>query len=443
MKIIHWLFALCLLTSSFDIFLVFNAGGTVRFAQLVMVLVCLGALAKAAQEARFDLPAGGGWLVLWWLVQVIFLPFSVDLDFSTKYLIFLTYTLVCYFAVIYLYGKSGYIRQLMKAYLWSYVFVAAFGIFQMVTPALHLGSYLVTQWIVHDRFARINGFCYEPSYYATYMLPGWILMLDLRYSRARLTAAPKWRWLTILVGTALFLSTSKTAWGFMMLEGAARTLPVVLRWARSLQQRLEAGRLVVRIPRLPMLLAAVVGIVFVVAGLKTLSLALDLNIFLAGTGINNTAAHSVNTRRDQFLETVDVFKEHPMLGRSLGGVSSRISEKHGVPNDGKTYLGFPVMMELLAASGIIGIIPFLLFLWTNSLGLIPAIRRHWPDENAKWLRALLRSTIYLWLVLVVDQNVLRIYLWFHMSIVAVVAMHLASAPASHGQTDFERTLAPA
>jgi hypothetical protein len=163
MKIFHWLFALCLLTSSFDIFLVFNAGGTVRFAQLVMVLVCLGALAKAAQEVRFDLPAGGGWLLLWWLVQVIFLPFSVDLDFSTKYLIFLTYTLVCYFAVIYLYGKSGYTRQLMTAYLWSYVFVAAFGIFQIVTPALHLGSYLVTQWIVHDRFARINGFCYEPS----------------------------------------------------------------------------------------------------------------------------------------------------------------------------------------------------------------------------------------------------------------------------------------
>jgi hypothetical protein len=431
MKLIHWLFALCLLTSSFDIFLVLQIGGTVRFAQLVMLLICIGALAKAAQNGRIDWPAGGGWLALWCAVQVLFLPLSVDLAFSTRYLLFLFYTVGGFFAVVHLYGKSCYIKRLMTAYLWSFIFIAAFGIFQILAPLLHLGGVLVTQWIVHGRLARINGFCYEPSYYATYMMPGWIMMVDLRFSGAKLTAAPKWRWLTILAGSAMFLSTSKTAWGFMLVEGAARASPALLRWAQNLGERLAAGRLVVMIPRWRIVLLSMVGAVLAAAGLLALHAVIDLNIFLAGTGINNTAAHSVTTRLGDFEDTVAVFKEHPYLGRSLGGVSSRLSERYGVPNDGKTHLGFPVLMDVLTASGVIGVIPFLLFLWANTFGLFGAIRSQWPDERAKWLRALVRGTIYLWMVLIVDQNVLRIYLWFHMSIVAAVALNLRSQ-ASRG-----------
>jgi hypothetical protein len=437
MKLIHWLFALCLLTSSFDIFLVFNAGGTVRFAQIVMVLVCVGALAKAAQIGRVDWPKGGGWLLLWCLTQVIFFPFSVDYAFSARYLLFLFYTVACFFAVVHLYGKSQYIRRLMTAYVWSFVLIAMFGIFQLLTPALHLGNFLVTQWIVHDRFPRINGFCYEPSYYATYMLPGWIMMLDLRYSKAEITAAPKWRWLVILVGASLFLSTSKTAWVIMMLEGFVRCVPAILRWMSSVWRRVEAGRLVIRIPRARVVLLVVAGIAMVAAGLTVLGAAINLNIFLAGTGINNTAAHSVTTRTEDFQSTVEVFKEHPLIGRSLGGVSSRLSERHGVPNDGKTYLGFPIIIDLLAASGLIGIIPFLLFLWSNTFGIFPMIRRSWPDERAKWLRAMIRGTFYLWIILTVDQNVLRLYLWFHMSIVAAVAMHLSSQSSFAKEPDIE------
>ncbi len=117
-----------------------------------MLLVCMGALAKAAQEGRILWPAGGTWLALWCLVQVVFLPLSIDLAYGAKYLLFLFYTVACFYAVVHLYGRGGYIELLMKAYLSSYVFVAAFGLFQLVTPALHLGTYLVAQWILHGVF---------------------------------------------------------------------------------------------------------------------------------------------------------------------------------------------------------------------------------------------------------------------------------------------------
>jgi hypothetical protein len=428
MRLIHWLFAICLFTSSFDIFLVFTLGGTVRFAQLVMVLVCVGALAKAAQSGQIEWPIGGAWLLMWCGVQVLFLPVSIDLGFSTRYLMFLFFTVACFFAVVQLYGNSRYIERLMKAYLASYVFIALFGFFQLLVPFIYPGGVLVMQWIIHGKLARINGFCYEPSYYATYLITGWIALVDLRQSKAKLTAAPRWRWLTIIVGSALFLSTSKTAWIFMMLEGVARAVPLMWSWIKSVGTRLSAGRLVVMKPRWRLILLSTVGLIIAGVALVGLNAAVNLNTFLQGTGVNNTAAHSVDKRSSDFRATVAVFEEHPFIGRSLGGVSSRLSERLGVVNDGKTNLGFPVIMDVLTASGVIGFIPFLLFLGTNTIGLFPMIRRRWPEERAKWLRALVRATIYLWLVLSVDQNVLRIYLWFHMSIVAAVALHLRRRP---------------
>ncbi len=250
------------------------------------------------------------------------------------------------------------------------------------------------------------------------------MLVDLRASRARITESRRWHWLTLLVGGALFLSTSKTAWIFMILEGAARAFPPLLRWAKSVHRRLRQGSLKIRLPRWRFVAAIVVAGVLIAQSLTMLSKIVDLNIFLSGTGLNNTAAHSLNDRETGTVETIAVFKEHPFLGLSLGGVSSRMSQQHGVVNDGKTYLGFPVIMDLLAASGVIGIIPFLLFIGTNTVGMFQLIGRRWPDERAKWLRALVRATIYESLMLSADQNVLRIYVWFHLSVLAAVALHL-------------------
>lgn len=424
MKIVHRLFTICLFTASFDIFLVFKLGGTVRIAQLIMVLVCLGALAKAAQEGKIWWPRGGGWLALWCGVQVFFLPLSVDFKFSIGYLFFLLFTVICFYAVAYLYARSCYVEPLMKAYLFSYVFVAAFGIFQLLTPVFHLGNYLVAQWIIPKRLPRINGFSYEPSYFATYLMMGWIMLVDLRCSRARLTAKSKWSGITIFVGAVLFLSTSKTGWIFMMLEGIARGFPCIMRWVQSIERRLRSGSLIVKVPRWKLVASVIIGSFLIGAGVAALGMAVNLNIFLSGTGLNNTASHSVSDRYDSFTETVEVFKEHPFLGRSLGGVSSRIAERHGVPNDGKTYLGFPVIMDLLAASGLIGIIPFLMFVGINSFGMFGLIQKKWPDERAKWLRALVRALFYESFMLLADQNILRLYVWFHLSIIAAVALHL-------------------
>ncbi len=168
------MFAVCLFTASFDIALVFNVGATLRLPQILMVFVVIGALGRIAQSGTILWPRGGMGLVVWCVVQLIFLSISVAPGIGIPYNFLLFFTIFGVFAVLQLYGQSDYIDSLMKVYLLSYVFVAFFGLFQLVTPGLHLGTYFVTEWILHGKIPRINGFSYEPSYYATYMVMGWI-----------------------------------------------------------------------------------------------------------------------------------------------------------------------------------------------------------------------------------------------------------------------------
>ncbi len=89
-------------------------------------------------------------------------------------------------------------------------------------------------------------------------------------------------------------------------------------------------------------------------------------IFTGGTGLNGTPAHSVNDREHAIEETWEIFQKSPLIGYSLGGVATAIGTLEGARitgnNDAKAMEGGAVFLEVLAASGGVGIIPFLLYL---------------------------------------------------------------------------------
>jgi len=117
MRVTHWLFTICLFTASFDIFLVFQLGGTVRFAQLVMVAVVHRCFSEGGTTGPDRVASGRSLVVVMVWVQVLFLPASIDYGFSVRYLMFLFFTVGCFFSVVELYGDSRYLSWLMKAYL--------------------------------------------------------------------------------------------------------------------------------------------------------------------------------------------------------------------------------------------------------------------------------------------------------------------------------------
>jgi hypothetical protein len=444
MKLVHWLVVVAFFTASCDMILNFNVGGSVRFSQLLMMGVCIAAFASAIQTGRILWPRGSNSLAMWMVIQAMFIPLSGVMSIGLTFFALLLFTVVCVFAIVQLYGESDHIDSLMRMYLLSYVFVAVFGLIQFMLPLLGLPTVLVQQWIVHGHLARISGFSYEPSFFATYLAMGWIMLVELRISGARLTQGRFWKWATIAVTASLFLSTSKTAWAFMLVEIVARLTPRLWRMLRRLLAELHRGRIFIRIPRGKLVRNALVLCVVCLIGAKVISkFVSNPAIFLSGTGLASQPAHSLNTRLDVARQTWEAYKEHPFIGRSLGGVSVYIASRDGIQvttmEGVRQFWGFPVMMDVLVASGLFGFIPFLVFVYANTIRPLKLATRFWPDERAKWVRALARAMIFEWMLLMVDQNLLRVYLWFHISMVAVVAYHLEFSPALVS----ERALDPA
>ena len=428
MKLAHWMTSLALLTASFDLILSINVGGSVRFCQVMMLGVIVCALAQMMQVRTILWPRGGYAIALWCIAQGVLITQSPSLGVSVALFASLMIYIAGIAAVLQLYGRSDMLRHLMRMYLLSFVFIAGAGAVQFVCPALHLGEPLIAQWIVHGLIPRINGFSYEPSYFATYLVMGWIMLIDLRASGAEITRGRRWFWYLLLVSVILTFSTSKTAWLLMCLEGLARLWPATWRIIYRQIRRLRAGSLLIPLPRPAILIWTSIAVGSIFLFLTGLSQIVPLNTFLSGSGLNGTAAHSLNDRLQGLSSTLRVVQQHFWVGRSLGGVPATIAQNAGYRADTlqqlRVWWGFPVPVEVFAASGFWGFLPFLWFFFAITGGERRMIREHWNDERSKWLRALIRALIFEWLALFADQNVLRSYLWFHIAIVVVVGYSL-------------------
>jgi hypothetical protein len=435
MKIVHWLVVASLFSASFDTILNFDVGGSLRLCQILMLFVFIAALAHAIQNGRLLWPRGSASLSVWMLIQLFLIPLGGVLFISVEFYMQLTFMVFCIFAMVQLYGQGQLLESLMRMYLISYIFAALFGLFEFVIPFLGLTTLenmFIKQWIVHGKIARINGFNFEPSYFATYLLMGWIMLIELRVSKARITEGRLWLWATIAVSAALVLSTSKTAWIFMILELLFRLLPFITKTVRKIMREWVRGRVLIpRVNRNTVRLTFIGSIVLLGAVAFFSHYIKDPGVFLSGTGIGKQPAHSLNDRSGAAKGTIEAFEEHPFVGRGLGGVSVYLASRDGfivtTLEQAHGYWGFPVLMDVLVASGIFGFIPFLVFLYANTFGAMRLATRFWPQERAKWMRALGRAMIFEWLALMTDQNLLRIYIWFHIAMVAVVAYNLEFA----------------
>jgi len=431
MKLMHWIFVVCLFTASCDLILNFNVGGSVRLCQVLLVFLCLGAAARIVQDGRILWPRGATALCLWILSQFLFLPLCGNWTLGLMFFGLLLFTSIGVLAVVQLYGQSNMIERLMKVYLGSYVFIGIYGMAQFLLPLAGLSLPWTKQWFIRGHLARVNGFSQEPSYFATYMVMGWIALLDLRISKAGIVQGRFWKAATILLTVVMLCSTSKLAWGIMIAELVARAAPPVWYAVKRLFGR---GKLVVYLPGVRVLGVLAIAIVFSFSAIRYLTQHnFDPMNLLGGSGIGGTAAHSLNTRMGDGIDTFEAFQDSPFIGRTLGGTAVYRGLRKGIVitnmEQARLEWGFPVILDVLLASGIIGFIPFLLFLYATTFGAMRLATRYWPDERAKWLRALGRAMIFEWLMLSADQNLFRVYLWFHITMVLVVAYHLEFAPA--------------
>jgi hypothetical protein len=413
---------LILFTSSFDIFLVVNAGGNYRFCQLILLPLILLAIIKVLRGHRIPTLGFAG-LGVWFLFQMAFIPATNFWPKSLGYCLWLLLNLGLMFAFVQLFSQDPLaLRMLTRWYLYSFAFIATFGIFQFALPLLGLPGFLIQQWWIPGTLPRINGFSYEPSYFACYLLIGFVLVSSLKRARSTLLPSRALRGIYYLIAVGIIISSSRLGIVFLLAEVLLGEIRPWLSFFSDIR-RLRIVRSKVR-ALIPSFLS--LAFVLILSGGTVVVLGNDpvlMLMFLNGTGVSDTPAHSVIQRENFFEETIAVFVQHPFIGRSLGGISSAIAENEGDTirsfEDAKKIDGMSVFPEVLAASGVIGFIPFLCFLIATIRKPL-TLARTAPPFYASLLHGFVRSLVFTWAILQFNQNVLRTYLWVHLAMLATV-----------------------
>lgn len=412
-------------TSSFDIFLEVNVGGTVRIAQVFIFILLCAALLRCRLGLTMAIPLGVGGLLLsgWLLLQLAFVPISVLWSKSLAYCAWLALNISLSFSLVNLLSHDkDRLRALLKWYLASYVFVACFGIVQFLLPLFGGPALLVQQWWLPGKVARASGFSYEPSYFATYLIMGLVCIGSLRRSGMSEFRSRPWLYGYLLIVLAIIVSSSRMGIIFLICEisiaPVSKIWKAILDPLRMMNLRVTTMRALALTIILCVSWPIINGIVHWSQQNEKI-----IELLANGTGLFGTAAHSVQERGNSFQETLHVITEHPLIGRSLGGVAEAIAGLSGQTprsiEEGKDYEGQCVFAEVIAASGIPGSILFFAFVISTVVSPLRLARRSSPFWSA-WLRALVLALVFEWAILQLNQNVLRVYLWVHIAILAAV-----------------------
>jgi len=413
-KIIFFLCFLVFLTSSFDVFLNLKVGGfSLRFAIVIMIIQILififyQIITQFKKPLKF---LGFTYFFIWFLLLTAFIPNTTILSRNIGYILWLgVFTGFILLLPTFIQKEEDFIK-LIKWYLVSFTAVAIFGLLQFSLGMVGI-DLLVTQWWLDGRLPRINGFSYEPSYFSTYELIGWVICFFLIIFKTKLSSSFNAKISLFIITASLLLSTSRM--GLIFVFG------IILIYNFN---EVKNTFITFKIKRktLPIFLSF---LSFIVICISFFFIYFDqIKFMLQGLGVYGYAGHSSEQRISELSDTFEAFWKSPWIGYSLGGIPSAIAQVRGTSINTqiqtKEFEGMNIFAETLAASGIIGFVFFMIFLsilFYKSLKLIKALKPL-NAEFSNLLLALLMGLFIELLILNMNQNILRAYLWVHIGIV--------------------------
>jgi hypothetical protein len=404
----HWMFVLSLMFASFDIALVLDvAGVSLRISQLFAFLVILSGLTIITFSKRnITKPLGFWWLIGWGFFIIIFTGNTYHLEYSIGQTMFFIFTCVFLISALQIYSSSPeLIFNLFKLYLISFVIISIFGLIQFFAGIFGY-NLLVVQWWIPDRLPRLNGFSFEPSYFATYLITGWGMFAWLNERNVFIFSRYVSYTFFAVISLAIVLSTSRM--GILIITVYALFYLVRNFWRVFVTQKISHN----------FFKSIIVLLFFGPLGLYIFGSNIDWSRFeflLSGTGLAGTASHSSSIRLGTFNQTLDLFLDSPLIGYSIGGVSSYISIQTGQPPGEAT--GMNVSAEVLASSGIMGFPFFLLYIWTSFRSCFTPGPRVLVQEC---LASLGVGLALIFLILQFNQTIMRVYFWNHLCMIAIL-----------------------
>jgi O-antigen ligase len=418
---------LCFLTILFasgDVWPVIRVGFTFRFAQVSALLAA--ALLLSDRNRRVRGFPGVVWLYAFILWITLTLPLSLFFERSVGYVLWAITDALTIVTFVHYFDTETRMHTLIRWYCIGFIGLSWFGLIQLLLGLRGI-DLLVQEWWIPGRLPRISGLSYEPSYYATYLIPGWVFSAYLIETKV---ASPKrglvW---TCFISTTLALafSTSRMGWLMMILwilfRASTRTLRALLRGVvgrRSLVGTWSTA-----------LAAVLVGALLVQYGNQVAS-SVSAGVFLfQGVGMFGESSSSSTSRIENFEQTWDAFMERPVIGSGIGALPVEIAAQSGEGVDSleeaKAHEGMSVLVELLASTGLIGGLLTLAFAVT----IVLRYRQSWtmaPPSQREVLSGVAWGVVWILLILQFNQNFLRIYLFVDLAVLVCCIMAV-----SHGE----------
>ena len=423
---------LVFLTSSFDIAFNLNLGGfNIRTCYFIN-LILLGLIAAdhfISHRSWKIRILGLVPLLIWAGFQFVFAFQSTFLNRTVGYFLWLIFNLLMVEAIRQTVLKLE-VEKVLKWYLVSFGILAVFGMVQFMVGLVGIKLY-TAQWWILNHLPRINGLCYEPSYYSSYMLIGWVLCYFLTKRGIYLFSKQVQIGLLALMGVTIFLATSRMGIAFVMVILGWDMVQMLLR--ALITKRISVGNLMLQ----TVFVGAILGVLVYVFADQART-----DRYLQGTGIRAGDSYSRDERMRQMEQVLVIFKESPIIGYSLGGISPAIAKSEGeiIDNqkDAKKFEGLNIYLEVLAASGIFGFIFFVWFFWRllrEPKKLINVLRSQGFTSEAILLGGMFTAMISEMLILALNQNILRPYLWIAIGLTNALYFKYLSKPTAQNVSD--------
>jgi len=393
--------ALSMFTSSFDIFLNINIlEYNFRFTQFIILPVLLCYTLNCLYRHKFNVSIGGLFLILWFVIQSLFIFRSPDITNAIQYSLYLLFDILLVFSVAFFCNNQYSFMWLLRTYMNSFAFVAMFGLIQFMLYPFDINLLVTQHWT--NSLARINGFSYEPSYFSTYMLMGFVLFAYL-FEKKENDIIKHFNVKFIIIILAMILSTSRMGWLMMLFW-------ITLRIAISFKSIYNG------INKKKFICTVFLGLLFLFFLICVIAFLSENTFLLNGLGLKGMASHSVDQRLNGLFTCLDIFLDNPLAGYSLGGVDPIIYKyRNEVYFSGENGSAMSIIGEILISGGIIGLIPF--FTYVVKL-IFPKTIDNISDKKLNVLYALIWSFIFEMAILCMNQNILRPYVWIQIAVLS-------------------------
>jgi len=405
-KIVSLLLIISFFTVSFDIFLVLEIGPNIRIFQFLILVPIFYSLMLVLHRPII-IPLGFIPLLVWLLFIFLFIPNSGYIPKGIGYALWLFLNVLLIFALVQIINSKNFYR-IFFWYITSFFFVATFGLLQFSFALIGFGElFMIKTWWFQDIFPRINGFSYEPSFFSTYLISGWILIIYLLNSNINFVNRKLLKFYFLIISFAIILSGSRMGWLVIFLVLAVFFLKFIYKFIRLKPIKHRHFYIII-------LFFFFIFAYILVTNIDYFSI---LTLGLSGE------SKSVNTRLNSTIDTFIVFFDSPFIGYSLGGVSSAIASLNNLSIDdfaSAKIEGNMVLAEVLAASGIIGFVPFIIFLRSIFIKPFFLIRMNKSNDLSIILYGIILATLIQFFMLQFNQNILRPYFWLNIAMLCVV-----------------------